>query len=85
MRCIHARVQSMQNLYIMNTFFSEHFLVGPVGVHYREVLLYVVYVTLYHTFRILFYEQSFIVVFCVFDFNLLKSNDYNTSHLIILY
>ena len=33
-------VQSMQNLYVMNISISEYFLDGPVGVHYREVLLY---------------------------------------------
>ena len=38
--CIHVNAQSMQNLRIMNTSYSEHFLTGPVGVHYREVLLY---------------------------------------------
>ena len=32
--------QSMQNLYLMNTSLSEHFLDSPVGVHYMEVLLY---------------------------------------------
>ena len=33
-------VYSIQNLYKMNTSFSEHPLAGPFGVHYREVLLY---------------------------------------------
>ena len=39
--CIHVRVKLIKNLYIMNTSFNEHFLKGPVGVHYREVLLYI--------------------------------------------
>jgi hypothetical protein len=30
----------MRNLHIMNTSYSERFLDGPDGVHYREVLLY---------------------------------------------
>jgi hypothetical protein len=40
MHCIYVRVQSMWNLHKMNTSYSERFLDGPVGVHYREVLLY---------------------------------------------
>jgi hypothetical protein len=35
--CIHVRVQSMQNLHIINISFSEHFLEDPDAVHYREV------------------------------------------------
>jgi hypothetical protein len=38
--CMHATVQSMQNLYIMTTSHSEQFLYGPNDVHYTEVLLY---------------------------------------------
>ncbi len=31
----------MQNLYLMNTSVSEHFLNSPNGVHYIEILLYI--------------------------------------------
>ena len=41
MNYIHVRVQLIQNLHIMNTSYNEHFLNGPVSVHYREVLLYI--------------------------------------------
>ena len=40
MHCIHVRAQSMQNLDIINTSFSEHFSESPVRVHYREFLIY---------------------------------------------
>jgi hypothetical protein len=39
-RCTHLSVQLIQNTYIMNTFFSEHFFDGSVDVHHREILLY---------------------------------------------
>jgi hypothetical protein len=45
MNCIHVTVELMQNLHILNTSYNQHFLHGPVSVHYREVLLYFVFLS----------------------------------------